>query len=100
MRFNKESYTKKVRKRKSYFFWDRIINSLDRSNFKDGKIFLDATRKTCNIVFQEIDNRNMFNSEQQANWDEESMEVALFDFALTSSLSNQTKKFEKSSKSA
>ena len=101
MNFKKGSYMRKVRARKSYTFWNNIVNSFDKpSNIKDSKRILDMARKTCNVMWQQINDRMMFNSEQQADWDEESMEVALFDFALELSLSNQKKKFEKSSKSA
>jgi hypothetical protein len=101
MNFKKGSYMSKVRARKSYIFWNNIINSFNEtSNIKDSKTVLDMARKTCNVMWQQMNDRMMFSTERQANWDEESMEVALFDFALTSSLSNQTKKFEKSSKSA
>ena len=60
----------KIRDRVSYFFWRNIVSAFGRSH---------EARAICARVWEEMDNRMLFNSEQQANWDKESMELALDD---------------------
>jgi hypothetical protein len=93
MNFKKGSYMSKVRARKSYIFWNNIINSFDKtSNIKDSKIILDIATKTCNVMWEQMNDRMLFSSEQQSVWDRESLDIALFDFATQLISSNQKKK--------
>jgi hypothetical protein len=60
----------KIRKRLSYSFWRNIA-----SEFKDVK----QAEYICNKVFDMMDMRMMFNTNQQAGWDKESLELVLQD---------------------
>ena len=63
----------KIRKRVSYSFWLNIVSSCPN--------WLGVPNRVCHEVYKQMDNRMMFNTEQQANWDKESMELALEDFS-------------------
>ena len=58
----------KIRARLSYSFWLSIVKSCPN---------LSVSNHVCHEVYKQMDNRMMFNTEQQANWDKESMELAL-----------------------
>jgi|SaaInlV_165m_DNA_1040744.scaffolds.fasta_scaffold24871_2 hypothetical protein len=62
----------KIRDRISYNFWVNIVESCGNSLIAN---------KVCDSVFRQMDTRNMFGTQQQANWDKESMELALDDFS-------------------
>ena len=62
----------KIRDRISYNFWVNIVESCGNALIAN---------KVCDSVFLQMDTRNMFGTQQQANWDKESMELALDDFS-------------------
>ena len=62
----------KIRNRMSYSFWVNIVHAC-RNRV--------VANNVCDEVYKQMDNRMMFNTEQQANWDKESMELALEDFS-------------------
>tara|TARA_B110000196_G_C20447283_1_gene343400 strand:+ start:255 stop:467 length:213 start_codon:yes stop_codon:yes gene_type:complete len=62
----------KIRDRISYYFWVNIVESCENRV---------VANKVCDSVFLQMDTRNMFGTQQQANWDKESMELALDDFS-------------------
>jgi len=64
---NKED---RIRKRMSYSFWRNIANE-----FKDAK----QAKYICDKVYCMMDMRMMFNTNQQAGWDRESLELVLQD---------------------
>ena len=61
-----------VRNRLSYSFWLSIAKSCANPAIANN---------VCNEVYKRMDDRMMFNTEQQSMWDKESMELALEDFS-------------------
>ena len=65
------SQSKKIRVRKSYEFWYNIVKSID----------CPARAETiCPQIYTQMDDRMLFGTCQQAEWDKESMELAVADF--------------------
>ena len=62
----------KIRTRLSYSFWLSIAKSCANPAIANN---------VCNEVYKRMDDRMMFNTEQQSRWDKESMELALGDFS-------------------
>ncbi len=61
----------KTRLRKSYSFWLNIVKSVDSP----------ARAETiCDEIYRQMDDRMLFGTIQQAEWDKESMDLALADF--------------------
>jgi hypothetical protein len=61
----------KIRERISYEFWLNIIKSIAcpvRAEY------------TCEEIHRQMDNRMLFGTTQQSEWDKESMELALEDY--------------------
>ena len=61
----------KIRNRLSYSFWLSIVKSCPNPA---------VSNNVCYEVYKQMDNRMMFNTEQQARWDKESMDLAFADF--------------------
>ena len=61
----------KIRARLSYSFWANIVKKIDCPT---------RGESICNEIFKQMDERFLFNSEQQSRWDKESMDLALADF--------------------
>ena len=62
----------KIRARLSYSFWLGIVKSCPN---------LSVANNVCHEVYKRMDDRMMFNTEQQSRWDKESMDLALEDFS-------------------
>ena len=62
----------KIRARLSYSFWLSIVKSCPN---------VVVANKVSHEVYKRMDDRMMFNTEQQARWDKESMDLALEDFS-------------------
>ena len=62
----------KIRARLSYSFWLSIAKSCPNPS---------VANNVCHEVYKRMDDRMMFNTEQQSNWDKESLELALDDFS-------------------
>tara|TARA_Y100000310_G_scaffold197051_1_gene197149 strand:- start:370 stop:639 length:270 start_codon:yes stop_codon:yes gene_type:complete len=85
----------KVRERKSYLFWKRITYAFIIPNVfkRQGHgSRLDIATQVCNRMWEEMDERKMFRTQQQSDWEKESLELALNDLAEI----NRLKKVEKS----
>ena len=65
------SLNKKIRVRKSYSFWLKIIKKIDCPM---------RAERICSEIYIQMDDRMLFSTEQQARWDKESMDLALADF--------------------
>ena len=62
----------KIRARLSYSFWFSIAKSCRNPS---------VANNVCHEVYKRMDDRMMFNTEQQSRWDKESMDLALEDFS-------------------
>ena len=63
----------KIRARLSYSFWRSIAKSCPNEV---------VANKVCNEVYKRMDDRMLFGTAQQAEWDKESMDLALDDLFL------------------
>ena len=62
----------KIRKRLSYSFWLSIAKSCPN---------ISVANTVCHEVYKRMDDRMLFGSAQQSDWDKESMDLALEDFS-------------------
>lgn len=67
---------KQVRKRSSYCFWRNIVREIKTWGGTDAF----STNMICEQMWRYMDDRWMFNTQQQAKWDKESMQLAVEDF--------------------
>ncbi len=69
----------KIRNRVSYSFWVNIVKKVDCPTRGEA---------ICAEIYKQMDDRMLFNTEQQSRWDKESMDLALADFKSAWTKSN------------